>query len=586
MKTLLLILLLSSSALAAPNNLKQDSAILTRVGDVQGIKTYENMVRNPGFEYSTTVAIGYTAATGTIAPTGTPPIGRGSYSGVFTPSAAGGYVESSIFTTPLNLVGKNGAASLYYVTAGTGHKLQFRDSTNLLSEVTLPASPDTSTYLKAVVNAPMPVSAKMRIVAGSTDPIRIDDLFLGDAFAENIGTVAQGYDGAFGGTGSTYAPTPCGSIACTIYSGSSWIDNVVRNGAGYYTVNVKGFTIDNSRTCHINQTTFNSSPGNTIAIASYTSSSFSFRNYNYTGGVDDTAVTIHCSPSASQIVTTPDLSPALWNGYHTAASFWDWNFTGTSYFDPAVSATGALTAVSSQNITCTSAGSASNWLPGLTCTVPKVGYYEYCASSAFEYNGTTGRAVGFGLYDGAAIVGEQPGGRIGTDITNHRVNVCGIVNHDSLAAKTTKLQAIGSSTGFHAYMPSGGAQAGLSTVWWTVKPWTQGSVNPYILNSVSTSAAGGVRVEYVEVPDCSPGACTITRQSGGIASVTGAGSGVYDIVFSPAFSSAPVCVGNSRSNRILSISGTPSASSYQVTIASDSGTPGNLQFFLQCVGPK
>jgi hypothetical protein len=79
--------------------------------------------------------------------------------------------------------------------------------------------------------------------------------------------------------------------------------------------------------------------------------------------------------------------------------------------------------------------------------------------------------------------------------------------------------------------------------------WTSGT-SPSV--KVTTSNASVERIERVSIDsNCTGSPCTITRQTGGISSVTRTSTGIYTVNFSPSFAVAPTCVGSSSPNAFL-----------------------------------
>jgi len=149
--------------------------------------TASSIIENAGFENGKAA---WTASAGSFTITSTAAnVGKGLFGASFDAGAASQTLSSDAVAIPAGLYGRNGYAKILAKTAATDYKLQVTDGTNVLSEVTIPAS---STFIAVSTNFIYPSSGNIvaRIISASdAAAIYFDDVFLGDAL--NLTNVSQ-----------------------------------------------------------------------------------------------------------------------------------------------------------------------------------------------------------------------------------------------------------------------------------------------------------------------------------------------------------------------------------------------------------
>lgn len=157
-----------------------DNGIEKRIGGGAG-GYYKNYAVNGDLELGTTD--GFTASAGTLAVTSTSSnVYAGNYALSWTPAAASDTLSNDGYTIVAGggPVG-NAAVVIKYKTSSVLHKLQVLHGATVIQEYTLPAS--ASEYTKATLYSTFPASGLVtfRILAGDTNAIILDDMYMGDA---------------------------------------------------------------------------------------------------------------------------------------------------------------------------------------------------------------------------------------------------------------------------------------------------------------------------------------------------------------------------------------------------------------------
>lgn len=158
-----------------------------------------NIIRNGGFESG---KLNWTSSGGSFTITTTAAnVSVGSASGIWDPSANAQTLTATAVAIPAGYYSRSGLAYCTFKTNATDTKLQVTDGTNVLTELTIPAS---STYQKSSLNFVFPSSGNinLRLQAQSDSAaISIDECYIGEA--SNLAQVTQSQ--LWGG--ATWPPT-------------------------------------------------------------------------------------------------------------------------------------------------------------------------------------------------------------------------------------------------------------------------------------------------------------------------------------------------------------------------------------------
>lgn len=187
---------------------------------------------------------------------------------------------------------------------------------------------------------------------------------------------------------------------------------------------------------------------------------------NLSGTINGLEIEVYSFPTTSQTVTSNNLSPAFWYGYHDTNC--SWANSGNSYDDFTADAACTLNTRQSSSITCTTTGSI---LPGLACAFQKAGTYEVCATFS-SWQDVGGIAGQFRLWDGSSISGASI-----IDTVYGQISLCG----PSVVTGTTGTFTIQSK------IASGGINIGNVAdiaIEWSVKPASQNSQAQMLTQSV------------------------------------------------------------------------------------------------------
>lgn len=121
-----------------------------------------------------------------------------------------------------------------------------------------------------------------------------------------------------------------------------------------------------------------------------------------------------------------------------------------------------------------------------------------------------------------------------------------------------------------------------------IQGWEDNQRAPTLIGSVTSNAVGAERIERARIT-CGSAGSTVLGQSAGISVANGAGVGLCDVTFTPAFSAEPSCSVQLRNAAIATFSGTnitaSSASGISIQrFVNGTNTTGDVH--LICMGPR
>lgn len=167
---------------------------------------------------------------------------------------------------------------------------------------------------------------------------------------------------------------------------------------------------------------------------------------------------------------------------------------------------------------------------------------------------------------------------------------CGIFTFTSTSQKVLRLmfEQDGSGVNTSQLQADTSSALGQRDIHWSVRPISQSIPAPLLVNSVVNSSSAVTRTEAAIVTPTGA-ACTITRQHGSwIGSATGAANGRCALVFSPAWSVAPICTctpGNSSGSECI-IFTAATTTGVELYVGNSSGTAVNQAINVTCTGAR
>jgi hypothetical protein len=612
---------------------KLDSGSSTNWALVGAGGVANNQLANPDWN---SVSTGWTASGGTYARTTT--------SGQKAFGAGGGSWDSSSASQTLTSGSVTITAGEGFVSAniagyckfkaasGTAtHKIQIHDGTNVLAEQSITSSTSQFITSGVTVGAATSGTFALRIISVASDEptLYVDDCYLGLAEGTTIQNVSQAQ--FFGSI--VYA----GQASCqwTRTSSATWADysadtdcaapTVAGNASapatkvpsivipslppGHYVFEVGGVmnaqSASSACSWRITDGTNSTSPvgnysgtapGHTPVISgalTYTSAqsnvTFTVQGTGSTSSVacsidaDQTtrsfSVRIYRFPATAEMAYRPDQTPASWSGYHDTTC--SWARTNTAFGDPTADASCALSTsgrAAATNLSCTTTGSV---LPGLSCTLPKIGKYRVCASFA-PYGSSGSEAYTVQLVDGS-------GNALDMAPFNHTatlrmpMRLCGLSSVSSVgSASIWKLQSRASGTASITIEPYFGSNA----VEWTVEQADAQAAAPLLVGSVTSNSSGLEKVERAYITGGVSPAVTY-KSSDWITFSSRGATGTYTFAIS-GFSGIPSCTcsavfGAANTCSFQTVSQTAiSTNTYRMSTAADT----DMNLNIICMGPR
>ncbi len=539
---------------------------------------------NAGFENGKGKWTASSSPTFTLANSGSN-LFEGASSGLFDASAGAQTLCSSLIPVAKF---KNGAASLWALTAATDYKLQVRDgSAVVLSEVLIPPS---SSYIPVSLSFLMPASGSVRtcvVSQSNAAVVALDKVFMGK---NDLIAISQA---SIYGT-AHWAPTsncewatanglpitalpadsdcPDPTVSGGLSAPATKIPAVVANSLppGDYEVEFSGtYTAKSGTNC-----VFGVVDENGVAGTNGTVGGSSTTTTNYQGGVikarftyttpgnhtfqvfgSDTAASTTCSigndsgdastftvkrfPLASEQAIRPDQSANSWSGYQTVASGWS---TGSSSFaDPSAGVTVALVELTNRNFGTVT--SMAGDLPGITWTANSAGRYWVCGAPTIT---TSAANAGAQLLDGSNNIIHAGSSAYQSASAEISPTLCGIQNVAAVGSVSTKLRVATSGT---ATISGTNVASPNAAINWSIVKIDQALPAPVIVGAVVTPSAGVTQLLSVFFAGdaggtvaCTSDPCTIVRQSGGVSSVNRTSAGLYTVNISAGtFSVPPIC---------------------------------------------
>lgn len=600
-------------------------------GQASGAVMGRNYIKNPSGLFNTNnISVANSA---TVARNTTTPLTRIADIEVSLPNNTNGYAEWSANTTDLSIAGQNCEVRFDYIASSIGSQVfaQALDTGTVVAQQQLVASSSTRQFSLNVPCNGTGATTTVRITNATgnsgTSNIKVANMSYGKA--SNIGSVAQA---SFYGSATTAGTANCNWSRTSNQSFASFsadsdcpTPSVEGNASapstkipairftnmapGDYQIVATGmfFASGTNQPCSFRfsdgtnvtsaQVVFASgSPGMPVITGklSYTSAGdrtievqATGRDGNYPCDIlANTATTtpfridVYRYPTSSEQAYRPDVLPASWSGYTGSAS---WSTTSTSFTDPTVSGTPALTQRS--NVNFGSVTQASSNRPGITFTPPRVGQYLACAYPLAN-SATDSFAGYFRLYDGANVIStgsvrDTAGGTMFSSVP-----LCGVLTASSLSAITLTIQAATDSGGTAGI--SNPASSLVNPVEWSLVAINQSIPTPLLVGSVTSNSTGLERVERARLTVS--GACTIASQSGSwLSSCTYNGAGNVTLNFaSGMFSAAPSCVATAiGGNRSAMYGEAPSSSNWQVYASNNVfNSLSDNNFSVICMGPR
>jgi hypothetical protein len=244
-------------------------------------------------------------------------------------------------------------------------------------------------------------------------------------------------------------------------------------------------------------------------------------------------------PSQQQSGYRADSTPASWSGYQNGISG-GCSVASVTFADLSSCTSISTTQITSRNIVCSQAASSA---AGVTCTLPRAGIYQINVKANLQNSGNNFTSAR--LVDGSSTI-IDPGTTVNASATNETAwSGGGSYNVASAGSVTFKIQLAGGGTASIA----NGIASGSAAITWDITEKDAPMPAPYFVGSVTSGSSGTERIERVSFSGnssmssgCGSSPCTMAQHSGGVSSVTRAGTGIYDVIF-PAgtFSAIPTC---------------------------------------------
>lgn len=594
----------------------------------EGFQSNQNLLINGNFGSGLQgwAATGLTAASVSTAAN----VARGDKSASIDPSATGQYFTSTAVAIPAGLYARNGLGRCLVKTDATDLLLQAYDGTNILSSVTVPAS---STFIPVSVNFIFPSTGNisLRFASQSNSAIAyVDDCYLGDAL--NLINVSQAQfigDVKVTGCSTAWSTT---SATMTDFGTKTGCTYATTGNLSAPSTNLPGFTLKNAKPgTYI--FTYHGTMFNLAAVKSWfqffdgtnyapeqvmtSPTAIDFTNYTqqkityttaqgdlqirlrgstqatgtaYVNGTtsDPGVFSVYYYPPSSQIAVTPEVTSKMGGARWTATSGAKKSNTATSYtkFTDSDFATNRTNIGVGVNPSSTSdmafkinAAQPGNW---------EVTFHGWMLS----YSASVDHGCSWAITDGTTTYNaNRVYGAAGSE--NSSVGtVTAIFNYAAVGDHEWTLLSKASGTNGECIVDfdTGDTDTGFLAY---AKPLDQSIPNPVILNQVSTSSAGGVRVEGVSVQGvCNSTPCTLVSNTGGFTSVTRSATGVYTANFvAGTYSAAPNCTvtaGDASGYEDvarLDSSITTSGFSF-VTMGSNTAAKHDADFSIICIGSK
>lgn len=536
---------------------------------------------------------------------------------IFTPTASAQYYTSDAVTIPVGLRGANCMASVYYKSAEVTNlvKLQAYDGTNVVGEVSLPAS---SNVTQGTVNFVCPSSGTLAVRLASTGTAAAltgDNAYIGSA--SNLGTVAQATlvgtlkyaatascdwpttSSSFANlsaVGACPAPTVTGSVTAP---GTKIPGFVLSNaGPGEYLViasasgysdagNQFGLQLSDGTTSSGAQTGTSTTTSNLIAPYtlvgrfSYTTSQSSLtiqiQGARLTGSgtvqlaADSTGkdleFTVYKFPSSSEQAVRPEHQNYDWTSYTPTFT----NFGTVSNTECLHKRDGSDQLIRCKFTSTSPAGSEGRVSLGGGVTSADTGKIPSIQNAGtYIYNRASTSHGGFVLMEpSVGYVTFSSYDSFG----NTSLNALAKANGSNITDSTYGIS-------FEARVP--------------IQGWIQTNSAPLLVGSVTSNSAGAFKLESAvigttdDTTGCSSGTCTTFNASApGWATGVWNSTGSYTVTM-VGFSSKPVCIcGNSRLAGLLDPAcSVTSATSLSVRTANTSNVAQDEAFSIICFGPR
>jgi len=292
-------------------------------------------------------------------------------------------------------------------------------------------------------------------------------------------------------------------------------------------------------------------------------------------GSKPTNITVYRFPLDTDLTVSPSQQSVIASGAHDTNC--TWTTTSSTVEDPSGDATCDFAQDVNSNLTLTSVADGTGNQPQIQFTPAVTGNFEVCATSTHQLaafaNGTTY------LTDGSDNVLNSSNTQVTSETT---FTLCGILNVASASQQTVKLRTK-VSTGT-LYLNN----AGNTGVYWTVKNISQSTPMPQIINTVESSASGGVRTCSAKIENSGTPAVS-TEEGNCIDSLTDITAGDTIIDFTTAFSVAPRCtcsVVHSLEDHICTVTGTSTTSTRVRTYDVGGSALADATFNVICIGDK
>ena len=585
---------------------------------------------NPGAENGTSKWVA-TGGTVTIE-TSSSNIHSGSRSIKWDPSATGQYLASGSGSKKSGMDNSNGVAFCYVKTDATDIDLAVNDTSTERAKVAIPAS---TNFIPVFVNfiysnnAPIQIQIKSN---SNSNPIYVDDCFIGDAFAINLNTLTQAEfvgKSHFATTATctwTRTNTAFGVFTATAACPGPTIDfqkigswqttdaNLPRQTInnlppGSYIVRADMNTVAGTAS-GTNQITINdgtTSSGFSSGTASTASSSgtsvMGYFEYSSAGnrtfeifgssvagtdiilqnndGNKSLDITIWKFPLSNQTAFNPGVTgPQSWSGYHDSTC--SWARTNTAYGDPTADASCALVEVTNRNFGSVTA--SGGVLPAITFTPSRSGRYLVCASGQSQ-GGTVAASNAIKLWDGTTTIAEQawtvPVATYWTPFS-----ICGIYN----AATTAVTASIQTKASAGSITLTNNTNRG--AIEWSVISIDQSLPTPILANSVVTSSSGVTRVESARL-NCDAASSIVSQNGSWVTSIGNIATGSCSITLtSGIFATAPYCTAITETISggdplIMGFTTAPTTTTITTDCALDTGVDCTAyDFDLICTGAK
>lgn len=587
-----------------------------------------NLLKNPGFESG--VAQGWSNTGGTFAAVTVGSnllIGKGS--ALFTASASGQFVASTLYAVPQGLAGQACSESIMY--KGGDANLRFRvvdNSSNILVEQTVVASSITRVVNLYFICPSASTSIQVRVHSvGAAAAIALDQMSLGsNALAQVSQAQVAGVAyfattasctfsrtntalGAFATNANCPGPTieasSLGDWQTTDTDLPRWTVNNLPPGQYIATVTgavIAGAPFETLTYALSDGTTTSGNGSGTSAnggslgggftvVGTFTYTSAGSRTFELFGSATANAVQVPNEagqqqlrlalvryPLASEQATTAGTSAGVWSGILIGSNIW--STTSASFVDGTNA--GTFTLNERANSLFGTVVQATSPRAGVTFTPSSSGDYSVCMTSNAATSNVAIASL-YQLWDGTNELASQ----YNNEANAAPMTLCGILKATGGVSKSVWIRLLSAGGGATAILGPSGAQVDI-----IIKKLTQQTPAPILVNSVVSPSVGVEQVTRVYVD----AAGTIVSQSGSwVSSATLDATGKYTLnVAAGTFSATPTCVCSVNIANASSTAPTckmdatsPSATVLHVTTAgTGSATLSSLDFNVLCMGPK